>query len=247
MEDKILAVAAGVEIKESDVQALIKKYPAQQQAMLNSEEAKKNLLDQLIAYELFNKFGEELKINETDDYKEALKAVEKEILTSMTINKVLRDITVTDEELKNYYNSNKAAFGKPATVSARHILVEKEEDALRIQKEIEEGLSFSDAAMKYSTCPSNQQGGNLGEFSKGMMVPEFEKAAFEAEIGKVAGPVKTQFGYHLILVEGKKEASEKPFEEVKDQIAAQLIQIQQHKKYDEQVKELEAKYGVDRK
>lgn len=86
--------------------------------------------------------------------------------------------------------------------TAKHILVETEEEAQKAKEEIVSGaLSFGDAAMKYSICPSNQQGGSLGEFSKGMMVPEFEEAAFSAEIGATRDPVKTQFGYHLIVVD----------------------------------------------
>ena len=87
----------------------------------------------------------------------------------------------------------------------------------------------------------------MGYFSKGQMVPEFEKAAFEGEIGKVIGPVQTQFGYHLIRVEDKKEGSVVPFEQVQDQIHQQLIQNKQKEVYDTKVKELEAKYGVERK
>ena len=79
------------------------------------------------------------------------------------------------------------------------------------------------------------------------MVPEFEKAAFEGEIGKVLGPVETQFGCHLILVEDKKEASVRPFEEVQAQIHQQLIQGRQQEAYDAKVKELETAYGVERK
>lgn len=79
------------------------------------------------------------------------------------------------------------------------------------------------------------------------MVPEFEKAAFEGEVGKVIGPVQTQFGYHLIRVEDKKEGSTIPFEQVKDQIHQQLIQTKQKEVYDAKVKELESKYGVERK
>ena len=80
-----------------------------------------------------------------------------------------------------------------------------------------------------------------------MMVPEFEEAAFNLELGVVSAPVKTQFGYHLILVEKKNEPKEKSFDEVKDMVANQLMQQAQQKKYVDMVLELESKYGVDRK
>ena len=86
------------------------------------------------------------------------------------------------------------------SAKARHILVSTEDDCLDLKKQIEEGLSFSDAAMKHSSCPSKAQGGDLGEFGPGQMVPEFDKVVFSAPVGEVQGPVKTQFGYHLLEV-----------------------------------------------
>lgn len=248
MENKVLAVAAGNEITEKDLNAIISRYPEEQRAALQNEGKKKQLLEQLISFELMNKFGKEIELDKTQEYKDAIESISKEVITSMAINKILGDITVTDDEVKKYYEDNKEAFGQPATVSARHILVATEEEAKKAKEEIaSESISFGDAAMKYSTCPSNQQGGNLGEFSKGMMVPEFEEAAFAAEIGVVTEPVKTQFGYHLIVVDAKNEASIKSFDEVKDGVLNQLLQQNQHAKYDQMLKELENKYGVERK
>lgn len=247
MENKVLAIAAGNEITEKDLNALIARYPEQQRAAFSSEEAKKNLLDQLISFELFNKFGKEMELDKTQEYKDAVENICKEVLTSMAMNKALSDVVVTDEEAKKYYDENQEAFAVPATVSARHILVDSEEEAKKIKEEISNGLSFADAAMKYSNCPSKEQGGNLGEFSKGMMVPEFEKASFEAEIGVVTEPVKTQFGYHLIIVDSKNEGSVKSFEEVKNGVVNELIKRSQHKKYEDLLNQLENKYGVERK
>jgi peptidyl-prolyl cis-trans isomerase C len=82
--------------------------------------------------------------------------------------------------------------------SARHILVPTEKECLSLKQQIEAGTSFADIAKKYSQCPSGNDGGNLGEFSPGQMVPEFDKVVFSGEVGKIHGPVKTQFGYHLI-------------------------------------------------
>ena len=247
MENKVLAIAAGNEITEKDLNALISRYPEQQRAAFASEGAKKNLLEQLISFELFNKFGKEMELDKTEEFKEALESVTKEILTSMAMNKALGDVTVTEEDAKKYYDENKDAFSVPPTVSARHILVSTEEEANKVREEINNGLSFADAAMKYSSCPSKEQGGNLGEFSKGMMVPEFEKASLDAEIGAISEPVKTQFGYHLIVVDSKNEGSVKSFEEVKNSVVNELLKKAQHKKYEDLLQQLEGKYGVDRK
>ena len=87
--------------------------------------------------------------------------------------------------------------------TARHILVESEELCEEIKKLREDGASFVELAEKHSTCPSGKEGGNLGEFGPGQMVPEFDQAVFSAEVGKLLGPIKTQFGYHLIEVTSK--------------------------------------------
>jgi peptidyl-prolyl cis-trans isomerase C len=88
----------------------------------------------------------------------------------------------------------------PVKASARHILVPTEKECLKLKADIEGGVSFADAARKYSKCPSGRDGGNLGEFTQGQMVPEFDRVVFSSEVGKVHGPVKTQFGYHLIEI-----------------------------------------------
>ena len=248
MENKVLAVAAGNEITEKDINEIIARYPEQQRMYMDNEQGRQQVLEQSIAFELFNKFGQEIKLDKTEEYKDSVEKLAKEILIQMTINKVLSEVTITDEEVKKFYDNNKAQFVEPETASAKHILVDNEESAKNIKDEIESGsISFEDAAKKYSNCPSKEQGGDLGSFGRGMMVPEFENAAFTAEIGKVTEPVQTQFGYHLILVESKKEAKEKSFEEVKGMATGQLLQDAQQKKYLDVIKELEAKYGVERK
>ena len=87
-----------------------------------------------------------------------------------------------------------------ATATARHILVDSEEKCNQLKTEIEAGTDFADAAKQHSSCPSGSSGGDLGSFGPGAMVPEFDKVCFEGEVGVVHGPVKTQFGYHLLEV-----------------------------------------------
>ena len=84
--------------------------------------------------------------------------------------------------------------------SARHILVATEQQCLELKQQIENGADFADIAAKHSQCPSGRQGGALGEFGPGMMVPEFDRVVFKEEVGVVHGPVKTQFGYHLVEI-----------------------------------------------
>ena len=247
MENKVIAIVAGKEITDQDINKAIERYPAQQQAMAQSEQGRKQILTQIIGFELANKFGKENNYDQLPEYKEQLKQIESDLLTQTVMNKVLSEVTITDEEVKKYYDDNKEQFGEPERVSAKHILVASEDEAYKIKDEISNGLSFEDAARKYSSCPSKDQGGNLGEFSRGMMVPEFEEAAFSLPIGEVSSPVKTQFGYHLIQVDAKHEASTKSFEEVKQNVLNELMQKAQQKKYFDFLDELTKKYGVEYK
>ena len=87
-----------------------------------------------------------------------------------------------------------------AKASARHILVTTEEECNRLKDQIAEGADFAELAKKFSQCPSGQRGGNLGEFLPGQMVQEFDTVVFNEAVGEVHGPIKTQFGYHLIEI-----------------------------------------------
>ena len=88
----------------------------------------------------------------------------------------------------------------PVKASARHILVSTEKECLKLKQDIDGGQDFADVAKKHSQCPSKSSGGALGEFTRGQMVPEFDRVVFTEAVGKVHGPVKTQFGYHLVEI-----------------------------------------------
>jgi len=92
-----------------------------------------------------------------------------------------------------------------ATASARHILVDSKEKCEELKQEIAGGADFADIARQYSTCPSGQNGGELGEFGQGMMVPEFDRVVFNEDLNVVHGPIQTQFGYHLLEITSRSE------------------------------------------
>lgn len=247
MENKVLAVISGKEITENDLNNIIMRTPEDKRGYFSSEMGKKQLLEQMIQFELMNKLGLEMELDKTEEYKSSLKQFEQDLLTQLTINKVLADTVVTEEEAKKYYEENKEMFKEKETVSAKHILVDNQELCLEVKSKIDNNeLTFEEAAKQYSSCPSNEQGGSLGAFGRGMMVPEFENAAFDLEIGVVSEPVQTQFGYHLIKVESKNEANVAPFEAVKQEIIARLTQEVQGNKLMSVIKELEGKYDIKR-
>ena len=243
MENKVLAVVAGYEITEAELDTFLKGLPREQQMYASHPQFRQQCLENLMAIRMFAAEAMEEKIDETEEFKKALDAAKTEILAQLAVAKVMKEIKVEEEELKAYYDANADKFEKGATVSAKHILVKEEEECLAILAAINTGeKTFEEAAKESSTCPSGQQGGSLGEFGKGQMVKEFEDAAFNAEIGTVVGPVKTQFGYHLILVEAKNEASVMAFYEVRGQIYSQVFAQKQNETYDAKVSALKEKY-----
>lgn len=239
----VLAVVAGEEITQKDLDALLHALPKEQQAYAGNEQFRQQCLEQLITIHLFAKDGEDQKLEETDAFKENMAHARREILAQMAVGKVMKDITVSDEEAKEYYDANEDQFLNGETVHAKHILVDNEDKCQEILEMITtEEKSFEDAAQEFSTCPSGQQGGDLGSFGKGQMVKEFEDAAFAAEVGHIVGPVKTQFGYHLIKVEDKKDAQASVFDDVKASIKGIIAQQKRNDAYAKKVAELKAKY-----
>ncbi|MBF0225269.1 MAG: peptidylprolyl isomerase [Desulfobacterales bacterium] len=172
-------------------------------------------------------------------------------------NKIAKDIKISDEDCKKFYDDNQNMFKRADSVNAMHILVkvdnsatdEDKEKAKKkiedIQKELKAGADFSELAKKYSDCPSGKEGGNLGFFSKGQMVKSFEDAAFNMEIGQVSDIVTTNFGYHLIKVIDKQKEMSVPYEEVKDQLARNLKQEKVSKSVGSYVTELKEKAKIE--
>ena len=140
----------------------------------------------------------------------------------------------TDAEVKTFYTENAERFKAEESASASHILIacdDKADEAAHakakadteaILVKLNEGGDFAAMAKEHSACPSKAQGGSLGSFGRGRMAPEFEEASFSQEIGKVGGVVKTQFGYHLILVTDRSEAGARTLEEVSEEIGTHL-------------------------
>ena len=158
--------------------------------------------------------------------------VRNDMATRKFMEEKTADITdATEEEAKEFYDTTPDQFTKPEGVSASHILikfVEEDTEESKADKKaqievirtqiIEETITFEDAATEHSGCPSSAQGGSLGTFGKGQMVPEFEVAAFTQEIDEVGDVVETQFGYHIIKVSERQEEGKVSFEEAKEQI-----------------------------
>ncbi|MBE6622341.1 MAG: peptidylprolyl isomerase [Ruminococcaceae bacterium] len=247
MDNKtVLASVAGTNITEEDVYEAIMAMGQRGQSLMNPQ-GKQMVLDQLINRRLLLASAKRDLLEMEPAFKKQLAAVKDELLTKYAINKAVENVKVTDDELKAYYEENRENLRQGETVRASHILVDTEEKALAIKAEIDAGtVSFADAAKQNSTCPSKENGGDLGAFGHGQMVPEFDQAAFALAVGVVSDPVKTQFGYHLILVTEKNEDTEYPFDDIKEQLKEQLLSEKQQKAFNSKINQLKILFPVDR-
>ncbi|WP_308637820.1 peptidylprolyl isomerase [Paenibacillus silvisoli] len=154
-----------------------------------------------------------------------LEDLKKQIPAQLRIRKLAEQrVKVTDEEVKQYFEANRANFDQPAQVKASHILVATKAEADAIMKQLKAGADFAKLAKEKSEdTGSKDAGGNLGFFGKGVMVAEFEEAAFSIKAGELGGPIQTQFGYHIIKVTDRKEAKAAKLEEEKEAIREQLM------------------------
>lgn len=244
MDNNVIAKVGNIEITKQHMINIIRSLPQQQAMEISTQEGAKRLLDEMIAGELLYLEAIENNLDQDEEFQKTLEEAKHGLLQRFAIQKLLQDVTATEEEITDYFNRNKSKFVTPDQRRARHILVEKEAEAKKIKGEIENGLDFSKAAEQYSTCPSKERGGDLGVFEKGRMVPEFEEVAFALEVGELSDLVKTSFGYHLILVDEKISSGEKSIEEVASQLNQLVVQEKQGIVYDSKLSKLKEKYPV---
>ena len=244
MEKKVLATVGEKEITNFDVESILGGLDPYQAAHFNSEEGKKQILDDLVNQELLYIEAKENNLEQDEEFQSELKRVQENMLKQYAMNKVLTSVTLTEEEKEAFFEANKSRFVKPDTASAKHILVDSEETANDLLNKINAGeVSFEDAATQNSSCPSKDAGGDLGTFERGQMVPEFDEAVFTMNKGEVTGPVKTQFGYHLIKLEDRNQGGQSEYADVKAEIEKALTYQKQSQAYTNKYSELKSKYN----
>lgn len=246
MENKVMAKVDDIEITQMDVQSFIHSLGQQTAMQIQSQpDGMERIVYELVNQNLMYLDALENKLEEEEAFKDDLENAKKNLLIQYSVNKFLKDVSVTDEEVEEFFEANKDQFKKPEAMTASHILVDEEDQAEKILQEIKDGLSFEEAAKKYSTCPSKERGGDLGEFTRGSMVPEFEDVAFASELGLVDQAVKTEFGYHLIKVVEKSQENMPEFDEVKEQARQGMIQTKQQQAYMEKTEKLKEAHKVE--
>ena len=246
--DKVLARVGSEDITESEILEFIQPFGQQAIMLYGTEQGRKMILDDVISMRLYALDAEDSKLDQTPEFQKQLLNAKRAMLAQAAMQTTAEGLTVDDNEAKKFYDDNPVMFRQPERIHARHILVSGDEELAKVQNDLKAGKSFDAVAKEYSRDPgSAANGGDLGEFPRGVMVPEFEKAAFALKNpGDVSEPVKTQFGWHIIKLEERIPESPVPFEQIKDRLKQELKEQKTQKALQDKAKELESKYKVER-
>lgn len=220
-EDKVLAKVNGEAITDKDVAIALPDVMAEY-PNLDAKQGQEITLDFLIEMKAAAQKAKAEKLDAGDEFKRRLSYVRERVLMQELLAKVAKE-GVSDAKVKAFYDEQVKAIKPVEEVRARHVLVESEDEAKKIVARIKGGEDFGKIAKEVSKDPgSGAEGGDLGYFTKDRMVPEFAEAAFGAKVGDVAGPVKSQFGWHVIKVEDRRTKPVPSLDQVKDRIAQGL-------------------------
>ena len=219
---KVLATVNGTEITDEDVRIATADLGPSLPAQLQGPAREAYVVDYLIDLKLAAQQATSQKLGDAPDFARKMAYHHDKVLMEDLLGSIARAAVTPEAERKVYDDAAKAQ--PPETeLHARHILVPTEDEAKAALARVKKGEDFAKVADEVSKDPGSQ-GGDLGWFTKDKMVPEFAAAAFKMEAGQISDPVKSEFGWHVIKVEGKREKSFPPFEQVKDQVARYVAQ-----------------------
>lgn len=190
--------------------------------------------------------GMEALDNAMKSYNMTMEDMKDNVKMNLSLKKLVgSNIIISDEEIVSYFEENKEKFNQEEQVSASHILVESEELAKEIREKLVAGEDIAELAKEYSTDEGTKNnGGNLGFFGRGEMVESFDKAAFTLNIGEISEPIKSNYGYHVIIVNEKKEAKLANLEDSKDDIKEMLLEAQIPEAFNEWYEQKITEYKV---
>lgn len=238
-DDKVILTIDGADIRQSDFDLFQELDP--QFAQLQGDQKKMAILSALIDVRALAKKAEAEKFAEDPAFQKRLAFLKDRSLHNAYFQKNIIAM-IKEEDIKARFEKEVSAAEPEQELRARHILVKTEEDAIAVVKELDGGADFVELAKTKSTGPSGPQGGDLGFFGKGQMVPAFEAAAFELEAGSYTKTaVKTQFGYHIIKLEEKRNRPLPKFEDVQDQ----MRQVVLRERYLEIVKQARSETKIE--
>lgn len=227
-EGKVLADVNSGSITTGDFDRELKNLPEYLKAMADTPQGRKEMLDTMVIRELILQQAAKDGLDKGPEIEDKLQDLKKRLIVESFLKKKVEiESKVSDEDMKKFYEQNKDKFKSGEQIKASHILVKTEKEARDLLALLKAGGNFEELAKKSSVDSSSAKGGDLGWFGKGSMVPAFEKAALSLKEGQTSSVVKTDFGFHIIKLTGKRPAGIRPFEEVKEQIKGAIMPTKQ--------------------
>ena len=242
--NKVLARVSNTVITTNDLKARIAKMPPYYQNIISKNP--KRYVEDVIVETLCYEEGVRRGIDRDKEVKEVVSEAKKKIVMAKLIKNEVEDkIAVTEDEMKKFYAEHKDEFKTPEMWRASHILVADEKEAKAMLDELAKGAKFEDLAKAHSIDATADRGGDVGYFRAGQLVPDFEKACLKLDVGQTSDVVRTQFGYHIIRLTGRKEPGIKSYDEAKSAIEAELKKEKRSELFNALVMKLKNKYGVE--
>ncbi len=246
---KVYATVNGAKVTDQDIASILSVVPGANFKSLPDEQ-KRKIVDQAIDKHLLAQQALKSGVDKDPKYQEALKKVKGELALEIWMKKEFDSVKVSDKDMKAFYKKNDKMFNQPEMAKAKHILVKDEKEAKDIISQLKKAKNVKETFIKLaaekSTGPSGKNGGELGWFDRKRMVPAFSDATFKLKNGEFTKtPVKTQFGYHVILLEDKKPAQKVAFEKAKARIEQSLKVEKFQEKMKKTSKDLRSKADVD--
>jgi len=248
--EKVYAVVNGENITASDIAVALRDPRIQFDTLQDAQ--KKQVLTNIVEQKVLAQKAFKSDIVKSAEFKKELEKVKQNLAYQMWIRDLSRTVTATDKEIKAHYDTNKEKYVKPMELKASHILLKTEDEANEIIKSLNSAKdkkeTFTKLAKEKSTGPSGPNGGELGWFTKDKMLPEFSAAAEKLKVGSVtAKSVQTQYGFHVIYLDDKKEATSLPFEQIKAQLKQELLQTKFVKQVQKMAADLKKKSKIEYK
>ena len=240
---KVLARVNDEVITQDEFQAKIGRLPPYYRVLAREQKAK--FLDELINEKLFLRQAYKSGVQRDKEVSELIKEAHNKIIVAKFIEEEInRNTKISDKDIEDFYSLHKKEFIAPAKYKASHILVSTEQEASDVLRRLNNGEDFAAVAKEVSIDPSRTNGGDLGYFTEGQMIPDFESACFKLEVGQTSDIVKTQFGYHIIKLTDKKPPEAKTLDEVKDVIRRKILDVKKMERLQDIVKDLRSRARI---
>ncbi|MEJ2695064.1 MAG: peptidylprolyl isomerase [Candidatus Sulfobium sp.] len=242
-----LAKVDGTPITQADFDREIRSLPDYARQMFEGPGGKEKFLGEVINKEVLYQEALKQGMDKSPEFIRKMEDARKMALISDLLEKeIMSTVKVTDKDVRDYYDRHRNDFTTMNQIRASHILVKTRAEAEKVLERLKKGEKFAEIARKESIDrASAKNGGDIGYFSRGQIVPEFEKAAASLDVGQISGPVKTRFGYHIIKVTDKKTGPVAEFERVKEIIREKLTGQKQKEAFDSYLDGLMKKYKVE--